>query len=112
MHLGLTSAQAHARASSIAQQSQGAGGSAARIPHFIRLDFAEATQTVLYVMAAIMAAAAIAGFVGLRAGVQEEVVGTEAQDAEGSFPEGSSPDIAGPGLGQGPEQGRLAGPSR
>jgi hypothetical protein len=77
MHLGLTSSQAHARASSIAQQSQGAGGSAARIPHFIRLDFAQATQTVLYVMAAIMAAAAIAGFVGLRAGVQEETQATE-----------------------------------
>jgi len=84
MRLGLTSAQAHARASSIAQQSQGAGASAARIPHFIRLDFAEATQTVLYVMAAIMALAAVAAFVGLRAGVQEEAAaGTEADTAKG-----------------------------
>ena len=104
MHLGLTSAQAHARASSIAQQSQGAGGSAAQIPHFIRLDFAEATQTVFYVMAAIMAAAAIAAFVGLRAGVQEEAAaGAEAQTeaqteaTEGGSPEGGAPDIAGAG---------------
>jgi fucose permease len=81
MHLGLTSAQAHARASSIAQQSQGAGGSAAQIPHFIRLDFAEATQTVLYVMAAIMAAAAVAGLIGLRAGVQEETGVAEEESA-------------------------------
>jgi EmrB/QacA subfamily drug resistance transporter len=81
MHLGLTSAKAHARASSIAQQSQGAGGSAAQIPHFIRLDFAEATQSVLYVMAAIMALAAIAAFVGLRAGVQEETDATEEDSA-------------------------------
>jgi EmrB/QacA subfamily drug resistance transporter len=89
MHLGLTSAQAHARASSIAQQSQGAGGSAARIPHFIRLDFAQATQTVFYVMAAIMAAAAIAAFVGLRAGVQEEA------DPSVTDPEGEgAPDMA------------------
>jgi hypothetical protein len=33
---------------------------------------AYATRSVLYVMAAIMAAAAVAGFIGLRAGVQEE----------------------------------------
>jgi hypothetical protein len=53
-------------------QSRGGGGSTASIPHFVRLDFAHATQSVLYVMAAIMAVAAIAGFIGLRAGVQEE----------------------------------------
>jgi EmrB/QacA subfamily drug resistance transporter len=81
MHLGLTSAQAHVRASSIAQQSQGSGGSAAHIPHFIRLDFAQATQSVLYVMAAIMAVAAIVAFAGLRAGVQEETDATEEDSA-------------------------------
>jgi hypothetical protein len=40
----------------------------------VRLDFAYATRSVLFVMAAIMAAAAIAAFVGPRAGVQEEAV--------------------------------------
>jgi EmrB/QacA subfamily drug resistance transporter len=68
---GVPSAKAHAEASTISQ-SRGGGGSTASIPHFVRLDFAHATQSVLYVMAAIMAVAAIAGFVGLRAGVQEE----------------------------------------
>jgi EmrB/QacA subfamily drug resistance transporter len=88
MHLGLTSAQAHARASSIAQQAQGgSGGSAGHIPHFIRLDFAQATQTVFYVMAGIMAAAAIAAFIGLRAGVQEETDATETDPGEGGAPE-------------------------
>ena len=38
----------------------------------MRLDFAYATRSVLYVMAAIMAAAAVVAFVGLRAGLQEE----------------------------------------
>lgn len=33
--------------------------STCELPHFIRLDFAHATQTVFYVMAGIMAAAAI-----------------------------------------------------
>jgi EmrB/QacA subfamily drug resistance transporter len=73
---GVPSAQAHAQASSIAQ-SQGGNGSAASIPHFVRLDFAYATRSVLYVMAAIMAAAAITALVGLRAGVQEEADATE-----------------------------------
>jgi EmrB/QacA subfamily drug resistance transporter len=68
---GVPSMRAHAEAASISQ-SRG-GGSLASIPHFVRLDFADATRSVLYVMAAIMAAAAIAGFIGLRAGVQEDV---------------------------------------
>ena len=41
-------------------------------PHFIQLDFAYATQTVLYVMGGIMAAAAIVAIIGLRPGVQAE----------------------------------------
>jgi EmrB/QacA subfamily drug resistance transporter len=73
---GLASGRAHAEASSISQ-SQGGNGSVASIPHFVRLDFAYATRSVLYVMAAIMAAAAIAAFVGLRAGVQEGAPATE-----------------------------------
>jgi EmrB/QacA subfamily drug resistance transporter len=71
---GLPSARAHAEASSIAQ-SRGGNGSVAAIPHFVRLDFADATRSVLYVMAGIMAAAAITAFVGLRAGLQEETMG-------------------------------------
>jgi hypothetical protein len=66
---GLSSGRAHAEASHL---SQSRGGSVASIPHFVRLDFAYATRSVLYVMAAIMAAAAIAALTGLRAGVQEE----------------------------------------
>jgi EmrB/QacA subfamily drug resistance transporter len=87
---GVGSVRAHTEASSISQSRGGSGGSAS-IPHFVRLDFAEATQTVFYVMAAIMAAAAIVGFIGLRAGVQEETAG----EAEGIPEPGSSPEIAG-----------------
>ena len=47
-------------------------GSIATIPHFIRLDFAYATRSVLYIMAAIMATAAVIALIGLRAGLQEE----------------------------------------
>ncbi len=63
--------------------SQSRGGSVVSIPHFVRLDFAYATRSVLYVMAAIMAAAAIVAFVGLRAGVQEEADTAAASDSEG-----------------------------
>jgi Na+/melibiose symporter-like transporter len=87
--LGEPAARAHREASSIAQSRS---GSTASIPHFIRLDFAHATQSVLYVMAAIMAAAAIAGLIGLRAGVQEEA-SSETETTEPELPEvaGSNP---------------------
>jgi EmrB/QacA subfamily drug resistance transporter len=75
---GLPSARAHAEASSI---SQSQGGSVASIPPFVRLDFAYATRSVLYVMAAIMAVAAIVAFVGLRAGLQEGEEGQERDTA-------------------------------
>jgi predicted MFS family arabinose efflux permease len=68
---GLPQARANAEASSISQ-SQGGSGSASAIPHFVRLDFADATQSVLYVMAAVMAVAAVVAFVGLRPGVQDD----------------------------------------
>ncbi len=76
---GLPSARAQAEASSISQ-SQGSTGGTASIPHFIRLDFAYATRSVLYAMAGIMAFAAVVAVVGLRRGLQEEtdVVATEA----------------------------------
>jgi EmrB/QacA subfamily drug resistance transporter len=77
---GLPSARAHAEASRISQ-FEGAA-SAGSIPHFVRLDFAYATRSVLYVMTAIMAAAALAALIGLRAGRQEETDPTGA-DLEG-----------------------------
>ncbi len=76
--MGLPAARAHAEAASLSQ-SRGGGGAITSIPHFVRLDFAYATRSVLYVMAAIMAAAAVAGFVGLRAGLQEEGEVAEAE---------------------------------
>ncbi len=72
--MGVSGTRAHAEASSISQ-SRGGGG-VASIPHFVRLDFAYATRSVLYLMAAIMAAATIAGLLGLRSGVQEEAQAT------------------------------------
>jgi EmrB/QacA subfamily drug resistance transporter len=67
---GLSSSRAHAEASSISQFEGGAN--AGSIPHFVRLDFAYATRSVLYVMAGIMVLAAATAMVGLRAGRQEE----------------------------------------
>jgi hypothetical protein len=63
-HLPAHVAAAHVAAISQSQSSTGA----ASIPHFVRLDFAEATRTVLYVMAAIMAAGALVSLIGLSAG--------------------------------------------
>jgi hypothetical protein len=75
---GVPSGRASMEAASLSQSRSGSG-SVASIPHFFWLDFAYATQTVLYVMAGIMAVAAI---VGLRAGVQQEVAaGTEPEAA-------------------------------
>jgi EmrB/QacA subfamily drug resistance transporter len=68
---GVPSTRAHAVASQLSQ-SQSGSGSLASIPHFVKLDFAYATRSVLYVMAAIMAVAAIVALLGLRHGVQEE----------------------------------------
>ena len=76
---GVPSGRAHSEASSISQARGGSGG-VGSIPHFVRLDFAYATRSVLYVMAAIMAAAAIVALIGLRAGVQEED-GTTTEEA-------------------------------
>jgi MFS family permease len=69
---GLPRAQAAAEAASISRFHQGSSRGA--IPHFVRLDFAEATRSVFHVMAVIMAAAAVVAIVGLRRGVQEEPV--------------------------------------
>jgi EmrB/QacA subfamily drug resistance transporter len=69
---GATPEVAARNAASIAQQSQGGGGgSGGAVPHFIALDFAYATRNVLFVMAGVMAVAAIVAVVGLRDGLQE-----------------------------------------
>ncbi len=70
--IGEPAASARAQAASIAQASQGGtstGGGT--IPRFIRLDFAEATRTVLYTMGVIMVVGTLVAFVGLRRGRQE-----------------------------------------
>jgi EmrB/QacA subfamily drug resistance transporter len=54
---------------------------ATSIPHFVRLDFAYATRTVFFVMAGVMAAAALVALVGLRSGVQEQLPEVGADDA-------------------------------
>ncbi len=51
-------------------QSQG-GMSTAHIPMYFRVDFAHAIETVLYVMCAIMALAAVVALIGLERGLQE-----------------------------------------
>jgi MFS family permease len=67
---GLPRAAAAAEASSISQLKGGSGNVAA-IPQFIRADFAAATRDILYVMAAIMAVAALVALRGLKWGLQE-----------------------------------------
>jgi MFS family permease len=84
MAQGVPSGAASRKASELAQSFEGSGGgNTSSIPHFIRLDFAYATRTVLYVMAGIMAAAAIVGIVGLRPGLQEDLA--TATEAEGAI---------------------------
>ncbi len=70
---GLPNEQATKVAAQLVQGSHTSGsGSAASIPHFIQLDFAYATRTVLYVMAALMVAAAVIALIGLRDGRQTD----------------------------------------
>ena len=79
--LGVPDRQAAAQAARVAQ-SQGGGSAVAAIPRFVRLDFADASQTVFLVMAGIMAVAALIAFTGLRAGRQQDP--GEAQAVPGS----------------------------
>ena len=44
------------------------------IPHFVSLAFAQATETVLYVMCGVMAFAGVVALFGLKRGRQEAVV--------------------------------------
>jgi EmrB/QacA subfamily drug resistance transporter len=69
---GVPSGRAAAQAA-VLSQSHAGSGSVASIPHFFRVDFAQSIQTVLYVMAGIMAVAAIVAIVGLRWGVQQDL---------------------------------------
>src|SRR5579871_1741155 len=63
----------HAAAAAEAKHiSQSRSGGTSQIPHFVRLDFAEAIHTVLVTMAIIMAVAAGCAILGLRRGVQAE----------------------------------------
>jgi EmrB/QacA subfamily drug resistance transporter len=68
---GVPAASAHASAAQFSASGSGSG-STGSIPQFFRVDFAQSTQTVFYVMAGIMAVAAVIGLIGLRGGVQEE----------------------------------------
>jgi EmrB/QacA subfamily drug resistance transporter len=61
-------------AASIAQSHQG-NGSVASIPHYVSLDFAHATEAVLYVMCGIMAIAGLVALLGLERGRQETAPG-------------------------------------
>jgi hypothetical protein len=42
------------------------------IPHYVSVDFAHATQTVLYVMCVIMAVAGVVALLGLERGRQQD----------------------------------------
>ncbi|MGD0392667.1 MAG: MFS transporter [Acidimicrobiales bacterium] len=68
-------------------QAQGGNGSAQSIPHFVRLDFASATRSVLIGMAVAMGAAAVVGMIGLRRGVQEDTDGRAVDPDFESHPE-------------------------
>jgi EmrB/QacA subfamily drug resistance transporter len=60
-------------------QSQGTSrNSVSSIPHYVSLDFAHATQTVLQVMSGVMALAFVVAILGLQRGVQEMPEGSEA----------------------------------
>ena len=70
-------------------QSQG-NTSTAHIPHFVRVDFANSIQTVLYVMCGFMALAAVVALIGLQRGLQDAP--PDADEAEA--PSGESVDPA------------------
>ncbi len=57
---------------SLLSQFKDTGASISAIPHFFRLDFADATKTVFEVMAIVMAVAAVVALLGLERGLQQE----------------------------------------
>jgi EmrB/QacA subfamily drug resistance transporter len=78
--LGVPAAKARAAAAQFSASGSGSG-SVSSIPQYFKADFAQSTQTVLYVMAAIMAVAAIIALIGLRDGLQQEVPEAVNQEA-------------------------------
>ena len=68
---GVPAERAATEASKISQTQ---GSHVGTIPHFVRLDFAYASQTVFYVMCGIMAVAAIVARIGLQRGLQRDQV--------------------------------------
>ncbi|MEW1864021.1 MFS transporter [Streptomyces sp. NPDC088194] len=99
---GVPAAQANSEAHHLSQAHRSTQGNST-IPHFVRLDFAYSTRTVFYVMAGIMAAAALAAWLGLQRGVQEVDEG----DAAGTPPDGGGAD--GPGSGDDAQGGDAGG---
>ena len=81
---GLAPSQAAIEASRIAEHQGGTAGTAA-IPHFVRLDFAYASQTVFYVMAGIMVVAAVVAKLGLRPGRQQDPAGDRVAEGHQAF---------------------------
>jgi EmrB/QacA subfamily drug resistance transporter len=77
---GATAEQAAAAARQIAN-GNGGGRTAGSIPQFVRVDYADAMHSVLLAMGIVMVAAAVVAFVGLRRGVQRDVVPEVAQQA-------------------------------
>ena len=80
--LGVPPAKAAVLAAKIGQAANSPGSSSGSVPHYIRLDFAYATQSVFYVMSGIMAAAAIVAFLGLERGRQQEQPAVEVAGEE------------------------------
>jgi predicted MFS family arabinose efflux permease len=74
---GVRAFRARAEAAHSAQ-ARGVAGKLTDIPHYIRLDFAYACRTVFYVMAGIMAVAAVVALVGLEPGVQQDLTDSSA----------------------------------
>ena len=77
---GAPKAVADKQAASTAQAGQASGSASTAIPRFVSVDFAHATQVVLYCMCAIMAAAGLIALLGLRRGVQQESPDTPGAD--------------------------------
>ena len=78
---GVPQGVASAQAGKLAQL-QGGSSDISTVPAYVRADFADATQAVVYSMAVIMGVAAVVAFAGLRRGVQQDtdVVQPEAVD--------------------------------
>ena len=93
---GVPHATAVSEAARLAEgRSVGAGGRQS-IPHFVQVDFAYATRSVLLGMALVMAVAAVVGLVGLTRGRQEEGDGVDwdgdtLDDAAAAAPPAASP---------------------